>query len=163
MEPLVIHYVFSLKIRGSLVIHYGFGNSGGICSTVRVATVQYEDRFQIPVYHIPVLYSTCTVYIQFRWRLYLYYTGTGTAALTSTRTTVVWPQYLCSQQIQCRYTALALYIQVRYLYLYCTSRHPTVYGYQYSSSDSYTKIRYIRTVLVPCHLATFAFIIQKLS
>ena len=37
MEPLVIHYVFSLKIRGSLVIHYDFGNSGGICSTVRVA------------------------------------------------------------------------------------------------------------------------------
>ena len=33
IEPLVIHYVFSLKIRGSLVIHYGFGNSGGICST----------------------------------------------------------------------------------------------------------------------------------
>ena len=32
MEPLVIHYVFSLKIRGSLVIHYDFGNSGGICS-----------------------------------------------------------------------------------------------------------------------------------
>ena len=33
MEPLVIHYVFSLKIRGSLVIHYGFGHSGGICSS----------------------------------------------------------------------------------------------------------------------------------
>ena len=33
IETLVIHYVFSLKIRGSLVIHYGFGNSGGICST----------------------------------------------------------------------------------------------------------------------------------
>ena len=34
MEPLAIHYVFSLKIRGSLVIHYDFGNSGRICSTV---------------------------------------------------------------------------------------------------------------------------------
>ena len=38
MEPLVIHYVFSLKIRGSLVIHYGFGNSGGICSSSTVYT-----------------------------------------------------------------------------------------------------------------------------
>ena len=40
MEPLVIHYVFSLKIRGSLVIHYGFGNSGGICSTGPVEAIQ---------------------------------------------------------------------------------------------------------------------------
>ena len=57
MEPLVIHYVFSLKIRGSLVIHYDFGNSGGICSTSTVPVFTVLVATQVSYKYV---LGTCT-------------------------------------------------------------------------------------------------------
>ena len=81
METLVIHYVFSLKIRGSLVIHYDFGNSGGICSSLQVL---FHYLYVLSTAHINIKVPVYTYSYVNHWIDYWYSTAVNAVSPTST-------------------------------------------------------------------------------